>query len=127
MFKAGVELSIFNIGLSILAKVKKYAPSINLPALTKLLVKTSRLFKNFGSFSGGVLVELTDYRENSKSLALVTSINGPRIPTAPTVLLTKKILSQGPPAHGAFPCIGFITLDEFQNYLEPFGIKLISK
>jgi len=110
-----------------LAQIKKYAPRINLPTLTKLLVKTSRLCKNFGSLSGGVLVKLTDPGENSKSLALVTSMNGPRIPTAPAVLLTKKILSQGPPAHGAFPCVGFISLDEFQNYLEPFGIKLISK
>ena len=127
MFKAGVELPIFNIGLSILAQTKKYAPSINLPALTKLLVKTSRLFKNFGSFSGGVLVKLEDHNEHSKSLALVTSTNGPRIPTAPAVLLTKKILSDGPPDHGVFPCLGFISLNEFQNYLEPFGIKLISK
>jgi hypothetical protein len=127
MFKAGVELPIFNIGLFVLARVKKYVPQINLPTLTKLLVKTSRLFKKIGSFSGGVLVKLADPSENNKSLVLVTSMNGPRIPTAPAVLLTKKILSHGPPAHGAFPCVGFISLNEFQNYLEPFGIKLISK
>jgi hypothetical protein len=127
MFKAGVELSIFNIGLSMLAQVKKYVPSIHLPALTKLLVKTSRLFKNFGSFSGGVLVKLADPSEHSNSLAFVTSANGPRIPTASAVLLAKKILSEGPPDHGAFPCVGFISLDEIQNYLEPFGIQLISR
>jgi hypothetical protein len=127
IFKAGVELPIFNLALSTLAEVKKHIPQVNLARLAKPLVTVSRLFKSFGSFSGGVLVKLRDQSGNHKSLALVTSINGPRIPTTPAVLLTKKILSQGPPAHGAFPCVGFISLAEFQNYLEPFGIKLISK
>jgi len=126
-FKAGVELPIFNLALSTLAEVKKHIPQVNLARLAKPLVTVSGVFKSFGSFSGGVLVKLRDQSGNHKSLALVTSINGPRIPTAPAVLLTKNILSQGPPAHGAFLCVGFISLAEFQNYLEPFGIKLISK
>ncbi len=127
IFKAGVELPVFNIGLSVLAQTKKHISQIDLKSLAKPLVKVSRLFKNFGSFSGGALVKLEDKNGNRKSLALVTSQNGPRIPTSAVVLIAKKILSNGPPAHGAFPCVGFISLDEFQNYLEPFGIKLISK
>jgi hypothetical protein len=125
IFKAGVELPIFNLGLSVLAQVKRYIPQINLPVLAEPLVKISRLLKNFGSFSGGVLVNLEDESGNRKSLAFVTSHNGPRIPTSPAVLLTRKILRTGPPTHGAFPCMGFIGLDEFRNHLEPFGIKLL--
>src|SRR5688572_23485572 len=124
IFKAGVELSIFNLGLSVLAQVKKYLPQINLPAFAERLVEVSRLFKNFGSFSGGVLAMLKDKNGNRKSLAFVTSHNGPRIPTSPAVILARKILRDGPPAYGAFPCTGFIGLDEFRNYLEPFGIRL---
>jgi hypothetical protein len=127
IFKAGVELPIFNIGLSLLAQVKKYIPQIDLTSLAKPLVKAGRLFKSFGSYSGGVLVKLEDKNGNSKSLALVTSMNGPQVPIASAVLLAEKILSKGPPDHGAFPCIGFISLSEFQNYLQPFGVKLISK
>jgi len=125
IFKAGVELPIFNLGLSVLAQVKRYIPQINLPVLAEPLVKTSRLFKNLGSFSGGLLVVLEDGHGNKESLAFVTSENGPRIPTSPAVLLTRKILRKGPPAYGAFPCVGFVNLDEFRSYLEPFGIKLI--
>lgn len=127
IFKAGVELPIFNLGLSVLAQVKKYFPQINLPVLAKPLVKISTLFKNLGSFSGGVLVVLQDGSGNKGSLAFVTSANGPRIPASPAVLLTRKILRAGPPAHGAFPCAGFVNLEEFRSYLEPFGIKLIQK
>jgi hypothetical protein len=124
IFKAGVELPIFNHGLSVLAQVKRFIPQINLPALAEPLVKISRLFKNFGSFSGGVLVMLENESGNRKSLALVTSQNGPRLPTSPSVILARKILRDGPPAYGAFPCVGFISLGEFRTYLEPFGITL---
>ena len=126
IFKAGVELPIFNLGLSVLAQVKSCIPQINLPALAEPLVKISRLFKNFGSFSGGVLVMLENESGNRKSLALVTSHNGPHIPTSPSVLLARKILREGPPAYGAFPCVGFISLGEFLSYLETFGITLTS-
>jgi saccharopine dehydrogenase-like protein len=125
IFKAGVELTIFNLGLSVLAQLKRYIPRINLPVLARPLVKTSRLLKNFGSFSGGVLVVLEDSHGNRKSLALVASQNGPRIPISPAVILSRKILRTGPPAHGAFPCVGFVSLDEFRDYLGPFGIQLI--
>src|SRR5574341_862195 len=91
-FKAGLELPIFNIGLSILAQLKKQFPLINLPAIAKPLIRISRLFKSFGSYSGGVLVTAQDKKGKSRSLALVTSRNGPRVPTAPAVLLTRKIL-----------------------------------
>jgi saccharopine dehydrogenase-like NADP-dependent oxidoreductase len=45
IFKAGVELPIFNIGLSILAQLKKYIPEINLPSMAEPLIWISRLFK----------------------------------------------------------------------------------
>jgi hypothetical protein len=127
IFKAGVELPIFNLGLSVLAQVKKFIPPINLPVLAKPVVKISRLFRKLGSFSGGVLVVLQDESGKKESLAFVTSENGPRIPASPAVLLTRKMLRTGPPAHGAFPCVGFVSLEEFRSYLEPFGIELIQK
>src|SRR5215216_736929 len=127
VFMAGVEVPIFNLGLSVLAQIKERIPRINLVSLAKPLVKISQLFKSFGSFSGGVLVKLEDNSGNSKSLSFVTSQNGPRLPTAPAILLTKKILFEGPPDYGAFPCTGFISLDEFRSYLEPFCFQLISQ
>jgi hypothetical protein len=126
IFKAGVELPIFNLGLSALGQLKKRIPRINLTSLAEPLVKISQLFKSFGSYTGGVLVKLEN-DGSSKSLSLVTSKNGPRLPTAPAVLLAKKILFEGPPDYGAFPCLGFINLDEFRNYLEAFGFQLVSQ
>lgn len=127
IFKAGVELPIFNLGLSTLAWLKWHFPKIQLPALAKPLIRTSRLFKNFGSYAGGVLVHVEDKLGNHKSLAFITAQNGPRIPASPAVLLARRLLNGDVPAWGAFPCVRFIGLDEFRNYLEPFGIQLISQ
>jgi hypothetical protein len=127
IFKAGVELPIFNIGLSVLAWLKWHFPQIKLPLLAEALIGTSWLFKNFGSYSGGVLVHVADKRGNHKSLAFITSQNGPHIPASPAVLIARRLLNGDTPACGAFPCIRFIGLDEFRNYLEPFGVRLVSQ
>lgn len=127
LFKAGVELPIFNIGLSILARLKKRFPQIHLLSLAEPLIRISRLFKSFGSYSGGVLVHVEDKRGDHKSLAFVTSQNGPRIPTSPAVLLTRRLLNKDIVARGAFPCVRLISLGEFRDYLEPFGIRLVSQ
>jgi len=126
IFKAGVELPMFNIGLSVLAQLKRQIPQINLPSIAEPLIKISRLFKRFGSYSGSVLVKVEDTRGKSKTIAFVTSQNGPRIPTSPAVLLARKLLNEDPLTPGAYPCVGFISLHEYRNYLDPFGIKLIS-
>jgi hypothetical protein len=126
IFKAGVELPIFNIALSMLTQIKRYIPRFNLVSLAKPLVTISQLFKSFGSFSGGIMIELEDESGNAKSLSFVTAENGPRLPTAPAVLLTRKILFEGAPNYGAFPCLGFIRLEEYREYLESFGFQLVS-
>ena len=127
IFKAGVELPFFNIGLFLLAQLKKRIPQINLPSIAEPLVKISRLFKKFGSYSGSLLVRVEDKSGKSKTIAFVTSQNGPHIPTSPAVLLARKLINENPPAPGAYPCVGFMSLHEFRNYLDPFGVKLISK
>ena len=127
IFKAGLELPLFNLALSMLAHAKRVFPPINLTLLARPLVKISRLFKSYGSYAGGVFVQVEESAGNKVTQGFVTSQNGPRIPTAPAILLARKILAKGPADFGAFPCVGFLRLDEIKNYLEPFGIKLVSK
>jgi saccharopine dehydrogenase-like NADP-dependent oxidoreductase len=124
IFKAGVELPIFNIGFLCLAQLKKFIPQLNLPSLAKPLVEISALFRKFGSYAGGILIKVTDKSGQSKTISFVTSQNGPYLPISPAVLLARKLLNENPPAPGAYSCIGFISLQEFRNYLEPFGIKV---
>lgn len=126
IFKAGVELSLFNLGLSLLAYIKKFTPQINLIPLAKPLVTISRLFKFLGSYSGGISVIIDTKNGNRHSMSFVTSKNGPYIPASPAVILTRKIVNNDPLDFGAYPCVGFITFEEFRNHLTSFGIQLIS-
>jgi hypothetical protein len=38
--------------------------------------------------------------------------------------LARKILLNGPPAIGAYPCVGFMTLKELEDYLGQFEITV---
>lgn len=122
IFKAGVELTLFNYALATLAQVRKGWPSLNMPRLAKSLVLLSKCFKGFGTYHGSLAVWVTGEDEQERSLALVAPRNGPRIPSAPAVLLTRKLLAEGIPACGAFPCVGFICLADFAEFLARFGV-----
>lgn len=112
---------MLNYAIGALALLKRLRPSTNLPALAPLMLQMSKLFKPLGSFGGSVAVWVTDKSGQERALAFVAPKNGPRVPTAPAVLLARKLLRDGIPA-GAFPCVGFISLAEFAEYLAPFGI-----
>ncbi len=125
IFKAGVELTLLNYALTGLAQLRRLRPALNLPALAKPLVQLSKLFKAFGTFHGSCAVWVSDEEGREKSLALVAPQNGPHIPAAPAVLLAQKILANGAPRSGAFPCVGFLSLAEFAAHLAPFGIFIV--
>jgi|SRR6266851_3561495 len=125
VFKAGVELTLFNYAIGALARLRKLRPSLNLPALAGPLVRLSKLFKSLGTFHGSFAVWVTGDTGREKALAFVAPRNGPRVPSAPAVLLARKWLAGDIKAEGAFPCVGFIRLAEFADYLAPFSIFIV--
>ena len=125
VFKAGVELTLLNYALAVLAQLRKLRPSLNLPALAKPLVHVSKLFKSLGTLHGSFAVWVTDDTGHEKALAFVAPQNGPRVPSSPAVLLARKWLAGDTPAPGAYPCVGLISLAEFADYLAAFGIFVV--
>ena len=125
VFKAGVELTLFNYAIAALRQLRKLRPSMNLPGLAAPLVRMSKLLKWLGTFHGSFAVWVTGDTGAEKSLAFVAPQNGPRVPAAPAVLLARKLLAGDIPARGAFPCVGFISLKEFADHLAPFGISVV--
>jgi NAD(P)-dependent dehydrogenase (short-subunit alcohol dehydrogenase family) len=125
VFKAGVELTVFNYLIGVLARLRQLRPSLNVPALAGPLVRASKLFKSLGTFHGSFAVWVTGDTGEERSLAFVAPQNGPRVPSAPAVLLTRKWLAGDIQARGAFPCVGFLRVAEFADYLAPFGIFVV--
>ncbi len=122
IFKAGVELTILNYLIGGLAVLKRVCPPLQLPSLARPLVSLSKLFKPFGTLHGGCAVWVTDSHGQEKSAAVVARENGPRIPGSPAILLARKLLSGEISSIGAFPCMGFLGLAEFAEFLAPFNI-----
>ncbi|MBT6155677.1 MAG: NAD(P)H-binding protein [Planctomycetaceae bacterium] len=122
IFKAGVELTILNYAIAAMARLKQICPPLNLPSFARPLVCMSKLFKPFGTLHGGCAVWATDLDGRQKSVALVAHENGPRIPGSPAILLARKLLSGEISNTGAYPCIGFLRLADFAEFLAPFNI-----
>src|SRR5260370_1695499 len=59
VFKAGVELTLLNYAIAMVACLRKVRPAVNLPALAKPMVWMSKLFKKFGTLRGSVAVGVT--------------------------------------------------------------------
>ena len=125
VFKAGVELTLFNYAIKGLGAVRRLLPGLHLPVLAASMVRLSGLFRSFGTLHGSFGVWLSGDEGQERSISLVAPRNGPRIPSSPAILLARKLLDEGAPASGAFACVGFLSLKEFVDYLEPFGIFVV--
>ena len=121
-FKAGLELNLFNYGLLGLAQLRRLWPALDLPRLTNSLISASKLFKPFGSLHGSMALWLETEAGTHHALALVAPKDGPRVPTAPAILLAQKLLSGETLPAGAHPCLHFLEFAEIAAYLATFGI-----
>jgi hypothetical protein len=122
IFKAGVELTILNYAIGLFGQVRRIFPSLNLPALARPLVTFSKLFKPLGTLHGGCGVWVTDVNGRQESLAVIAHENGPRIPGSPAILLAQKLLTGQTKDVGAFPCMGFLNMAEFAEFLAPYNV-----
>ena len=129
-FYAGVELNLINYTLSGLAWLRKYFVMKSLHEHADLFLRASLLLVSFGTKNGSLSVGLRgkglDGSPIERRIALVTEDDGPATPSSAAIVLAKKILQHGPPQPGAFPCMGFLTLEELMTHLRPLGIRCVT-
>lgn len=127
-FYAGLEVPFIHVtlwGLSwlvrigLIKKLDKFAP---------LLLRLSFLFDCLGSSNSAfhMLLSGKDEIGNDKSIKFeltARSGDGPFIPCMPAILLTKKLVHSEINKVGAFPCVGFISRDEYLNALSGLDIS----
>jgi saccharopine dehydrogenase-like NADP-dependent oxidoreductase len=128
-FQAGLELSVLNGMLAGLARLRRLGLLSQLPRYASLFARASQLLLPFGTRNGalGVWLRGTDHagRPTECRMALVTDCDGPAIPVAPAILLIKRLLDHKPPAAGAFPCLGFVTLPDLTDWLSGYRVWLV--
>jgi hypothetical protein len=126
-FYAGLELDVMNRTLTAVRRLRRWGIVSDPMRLAPLALRLSLLLYPFGSKNGALAawVRGTDAatgKQLQRKVALVTDDDGPATPSAPAILLGRKLLvGTGLPA-GAYPCMGHLNLSELLEHLEPKGI-----
>lgn len=127
-FYAGLEIPLIHITLWGLSWLVRFGVVRKLENWAGLLLKTSYLFDLFGTSNSAFHMVLEgigkgQVRKSIRFELTARSGDGPYIPCMPAILLTKKIASGELKEVGAFPCMGFITLQEYLDALSDLDIS----
>ena len=92
-------------------------------------LRFSLLLYPFGSKNGGLAVWVTgrdhEGRPRERRMAIVTEDDGPATPSAPAILLARKLLKGELDGAGAAPCMGLLALEELMAHLNPLGVHCL--
>jgi hypothetical protein len=124
-FSAGLELNALNYLLSCCGLLCRWF-KLDFTRHARFFLNASLLLFPLGTTNGALAIWLKggDHAGNAieRKIALVTDFDGPATPSSAAIILARKIVRDGPPRVGAFPCVGLLTLDELIEHLRPLGI-----
>jgi hypothetical protein len=118
-FHAALELKVQHIGLWIAAALRRTGLPLPLERWARALDAVSSRLESFGTDTGGMLVSLTGILEDGRTGCVEWHLtaeagHGPEIPCMPAIVLARKLVAEEGPAPGAYPCMGFLTLADFE-------------
>lgn len=126
-FFAGLELPFIHITLWFLSWLVRFKIINKLEKAAPLLLRTSFMFDWFGSANSAFHMTLSG-KENTKQKSIVFELTalsgeGPYIPCMPAILMAKKLANGQENTAGAYPCMGFISRDEYLAALSTLDIS----
>lgn len=125
VFRAGVELTILQLGLWLLTFPVRWGFVRSLEPFAELLHAVASWFRRFGSDKGGMIVEATGLdaggeRTRSRWTLVAKAGDGPNIPALPALALVRSLAAGTLVQRGALACVGMISLEaitkEFSRY-----------
>ncbi len=128
-FRAGWELNIFNYGLAILGRMRRWGWMTNLSHWAPGLAALGHFFHGFGNVAGGMRVLVRGRKDGQEIehtvFLLARDANGQAIECSPAVALIRKWVEHGTSNTGALPCVGLLTWDEIKAELVAYDITLV--
>ena len=126
-FYAGLELPFIHITLWMLSWLVRMKLIKNLQNAAPLLLRLSFLFDWLGTANSAFHMNLSGKDNAGKSKTVTFELvarsgDGPYIPCMPAILLAKKLVNKEIKDTGAYPCIGFITRDEYLGALSEMDV-----
>lgn len=116
LFRAGLELSLLQVGTWCAAALVRLGLIRNLAAWAPGLRRFSEHFMHLGTDIGGMAVELSGTGADGQPLRLrwwleASAGDGPQVPVTPAVVLAQRLADGLVDATGAQPCLDLLTLD----------------
>lgn len=114
VFRAGAELTVMHLGLHALSWLVRLGLVRSLTPWAPPLRRVAEALGRFGSRRGGMLVDAFGRDAEGRSVqarwSLSAEVDGPYVPALPAAALLRAWLND-PPAPGARPCVGELTLE----------------
>lgn len=127
-FYAGLEIPLIHITLWLLSWLVRLGIVRNLQSAAPLLLRLAFAFDWLGTSNSGFHMNLKGKDREGKNKSIVFELiagsgDGPYIPCMPAILITRKLINKALTQVGAYPCMGFISKDEYLDALKDFDIS----
>jgi saccharopine dehydrogenase-like NADP-dependent oxidoreductase len=129
-FRAALELGIQHFAMWAIAALRRVGVPLAIERAAGPLNRAASLLDWYGSDRGGMLVGLTGTRSDGTRSRVEWHLtaeanHGPEIPCMAAILLAGKLARGEIVERGAFPCIGFLRLAEFEPRFARWRISTI--
>jgi len=119
-FRAALELAIQHFALWCLAMLRRLGVPLPIERWAKLLDQLASMMNVFGSERGGMLVSLTGIKPDGARARVEWHLtadanHGPEIPCMAAILIARKLARGEIVERGAYPCMGFLALSDFER------------
>ncbi len=129
-FRAGLEIALFQFSLRALAALARRGLLKRPQRLASVLMSMKRHLRFLGSDAGGMFVRLEGQGRNGQPLARMISLvvrqnQGPHVPTIAAVIVARKLARGELATRGAHPCLGMMSLAEFEAEVADLPIEIL--
>lgn len=126
-FYAGLEIPLIHISLWAMSWLVRLGLIRHLERAAPAMLKMARLFDALGTSNSAFHMALSGTGKNGQPKTIRFELtarggDGPYIPCIPSILLCQRLARTEPPRTGAYPCVDFITLEDYLAALSGLDI-----
>lgn len=119
-FRAALEFGVQQWALWLAAAARRAGVPLAIERRAALMNRIAGWMDRFGGEHAGMKIALSGARADGSRARIEWQLtapadNGPEIPCMAAILLARKLARGEIAARGAFPCVGFLTLAEFEG------------
>lgn len=128
LFHAALEIRVQHLVLWSLASLRRVGMPLPVDRWAMRLNRFAGWFDASAGDKGGMMVSITGQCASSGKPVRRTwhlaapATHGPQIPAMPAIMLARRFARGDFPAAGAFPCMGFLALADFDPLFRQWGI-----